>query len=762
MARATRSTLQHSQKDDHNGLPHPHTKLSKKRKRSSISGIDDQPAHKQLRTETDIKEEGAEDNETMSEKDSPPSFEHAGDVPIDSLVAQKILDILEMIDTQGLLDRVFPLPSNFSEPSTSKSQTGSYSFRTLLKDSSRHPLSVLRSAVQHLLPISYHPRSRPLSPAAQQLRFCDLALSLLDQASVHPTSFPLDLETILSDFTADAIIDDAEGKSQANPTLADKSSLPPPARRYALMQRLPSGNWWSSLNSEYAPLDGKGLKDLSTAHAELVAVLPSPSTMTYKSDSTSSTLTLVDTPVPSTLGSYTSKKPPGPKMKLPEPRRISCGSFLHYGPYASFAPTFDQEGVEIGRAALGEVIWRWEGSKKAWNKEVEDMPPSHVEDTAMESLTDSAQPLTEPSEAEVSVASVQNLPSDKNTDVDELEGLLSSDQVSGIKAVLGSLELEDAVQELLERNRTALRRLGELQTLRLAKAGDTSAEVEEDSEEWDTAQGILDSLVLLASLRPRSSTSEVAPLVPSASALRKLHRTLPTAAIQGWYGTLPPGRTSALRDDSTLYIKSGTTAPVTSAAPTPAPAPVAVAPPTTATPAQAYPGYAYSNFSTPFRGGYQYKPGQPSYYPSAYTAQVQGQNQQVPAGAPGYYPNQQYNPAAGQHYSYSSWYYQQPPPPTPLTAATGAANSGRGTPQPGAVAQQRAVANTVVTAATGKPPQQNAGVTWAASGNAGQPGYVAPTLPPHLRGISQPGLSGTYGGYQHSYYGYQPTPSTAR
>jgi len=53
------------------------------------------------------------------------------------------------VDTQGLLDRVFPLPTNSSSSfalpnSQSPSQQQSYSFRTLLKESSRHPLRVLR------------------------------------------------------------------------------------------------------------------------------------------------------------------------------------------------------------------------------------------------------------------------------------------------------------------------------------------------------------------------------------------------------------------------------------------------------------------------------------------------------------------------------------------------------------------------------------------------------------------------------------------
>jgi hypothetical protein len=53
------------------------------------------------------------------------------------------------IDTQGLLDRVFPLPtdspgSSVAASSQSSPQPQSYSFRTLLKESSRHSLRVLR------------------------------------------------------------------------------------------------------------------------------------------------------------------------------------------------------------------------------------------------------------------------------------------------------------------------------------------------------------------------------------------------------------------------------------------------------------------------------------------------------------------------------------------------------------------------------------------------------------------------------------------
>lgn len=69
-------------------------------------------------------------------------------------------------------------------------------------------------------------------------------------------------------------------------------------------------------------------------------------------------------------------------------------------------------------------------------------------------------------------------------DVDaELEELFPPDQLQAIKSGLGTLELELAVSELLERNRKALQRLQQLQRERL-QAG--SSRPEEGSEEWDT------------------------------------------------------------------------------------------------------------------------------------------------------------------------------------------------------------------------------------------------------------------------------------
>jgi hypothetical protein len=63
--------------------------------------------------------------------------------------------------------------------------------------------------VRHLLPISSHPRSRPSTPATQQLGFCNLALSLLEEASFNSVPLPLDINSILPPPSSSSPDDDA-------------------------------------------------------------------------------------------------------------------------------------------------------------------------------------------------------------------------------------------------------------------------------------------------------------------------------------------------------------------------------------------------------------------------------------------------------------------------------------------------------------------------------------------------------------------------
>lgn len=318
----------------------------------------------------------------------------------------------------------------------------------------------LQTAVKHLLPISFHPRSRPSEPAAQQLHFCNLASSLLDEASRNNTQVPPDVESLIT------IGDNLDPDDTAALALASDSGLRP--RKYALVQHLPSGDWWSSASSSTPAVDGeaKDLKNLYTAKADLVAIFPtaSASDIAYRH----------------TLGDYVTKKPAGVSHhRPPPPRRVSCGKFLYYGPYASFAPSFDQDGVEVGRIAMGEVIYHQEmkrrlralvkGKRRAFASRSEGSQ-GNTEDIAMQEASGESE--AGPSEGPTEL-------------VKGIEALLPEEEVEAIKASLGTLEMEQAVEELLQRNAKALQRLEELQLARFSEQGTGSSIVEVGSEEWD-------------------------------------------------------------------------------------------------------------------------------------------------------------------------------------------------------------------------------------------------------------------------------------
>ncbi|TFK93039.1 hypothetical protein K466DRAFT_512391 [Polyporus arcularius HHB13444] len=733
MARATRSTTTH-EKDKTQDHPQTSRKgASKKRKRNSNAENEESPVTKHLRTDT--KEEGSPELEDHLEDRKEVELPSSGDVPLQDADAANILEVLEMVDTQGLLDRVFPLSTDSVEGaspgSSSTSSATMFSLRALLKSPSQYPLRILHAAIKHLHPISSHPRFRPSETTVQQLRFCDLATSLLDQASRHNAPVPPSAESIIADTEAD--------ENATSPSSTHESSLGVRPRKYALVQHLPTGDWWSSTSSEVLTADGKGrdLKTLHAAKAELVSIFPAPSgqALAHKG----------------TLGDYAAKKRPNPaSYRPPQPRRVSCGKFLDYGPYASFAPYFDQDGVEVGRIGMGEVIFYQEMKRrlrslvKGKRRAFLAAGDAVTEDVVMEEASSSGDA------AEAGPSHTDD------TITDGLESLLSPEEVRSIKTALGSLEMEQAVDELLQKNGKALQRLEELQLLRLRAQGGGSSAVEVGSEEWDVAQGITDSLALLASLRPRPSNGDPddAPLVPPASVLHKLQRTLPLAATEGWYGTLPEGRATAFHDDTTVHVRATSATPVK-----PVPVPTAPAPKAT-TPAPAYNPYSYANTyqSSQYRSAYgTYTPTQGSYYPSSTTYPTTTTTQTTTAA---HYPNAaQYGTAHSQYYS--GWYGNSGrSTPQPATGQSGLSGNFASYFAPGTAQQpqpQRAVANTVLSSA--KQPYQQP--TW--NGTTTQGGYTAPTLPPHMRttagGTTTPGTpppatpTGTYG-----YYGGYTAP----
>ncbi|PPQ67402.1 hypothetical protein CVT25_005981 [Psilocybe cyanescens] len=516
----------------------------------------------------------------------------------------RLLSVLESEDTQGLLDRVFPVPDS----------DNSASLRSLLTNST--PVSILHSAIHQLKPISSLPRAKLSPTAEQQLRFCNLALSLLEQLSSTDV--------------------------QTQPAgLPDTGFSPPrPKPSYALVQHLPAADYWSSVLHINDPP-----KNLHTANAELVAILPVPSSSK-------------DAVAP-TLAAY-STKPLSPKKPPLTQRRVTASTFLDYGHYTSFAPSFDEDGEVVGKEQLGQVLWYREERKRlrdALRRERLEGTGSIVDITLDSRISHPPQDM---------------LPPDL-----QLESLLPPEDVESIKDALNSLELEKSVQTLLNRNQRALERLEELQFQRLTKHPTSNAE--EDSEEWETAQAILDSLTLLASLRPRSSSENRPAIIPPTSVLHKLHLTLSLEPSPGWYGTLPTGRSTALRDDSTVKVRPGAAIP-TPAMNTPS------TPASTST-ASTFGGYSYAYPQQQQQQTYRaqqapaytpYKSGQaPSYYQGYLPAGQQQTYYSQQSYTSGTGNQQPYGAAIGQQQygNYSQWYGQ-------LGQAPSGTGSGRGTPQP--------------------------------------------------------------------------------
>lgn len=261
------------------------------------------------------------------------------------------------------------------------------------------------------------------------------------------------------------------------------------------------------------------------------------------------------------------------------------------------------------------------------------------------------------------------------------------------------------------------------------------------------AHSIMDSLTLLASLRPRSSEDSSKPvIIPSSPVLRALHHAVHAQPMQGWYGTLVENRGAALHDDSTVHIRAMPSQPVQPPA-TPVKA-VAAPPYTTPAPAQQL-NYAYSGFSQQYRGPYTYTPaGQTN-------AHYNGNVGSTPA------PSTPYASTAQSQYPYAGWFTNYPPgtpgasvpPPAASTPAASAPATYASYTTPGAT---RAIANTVAvngwSKAGGYAPPLPPHLQIRPSG----PAPYAPSTPTPLSATTTTPVSTAAGGYVA---GYQPAPS---
>lgn len=194
-------------------------------------------------------------------------------------------------------------------------------------------------------------------------------------------------------------------------------------------------------------------------------------------------------------------------------------------------------------------------------------------------------------------------------------------------------------------------------------------------------------------------------MVPPASILRNLHQTLPLEPSVGWYGNLPTARATALRDDTTIHLKSAAMTvaidPALRAGPS---KPVA-----TTTQYAPYPTTSYQT-TMPYAATAYPTMNQSSYYQNYGNSNTTAYTQQQYSAWYGGYQNQAASGRATPMAATNSTMYQPP-------------------------SNQRAVANTVANKS-----QQN----WPG-------GATAPYLPAHMRdnggvgaSVSQPGTPGPY------------------
>ncbi|QRW14580.1 hypothetical protein RhiLY_13579 [Ceratobasidium sp. AG-Ba] len=634
-----------------------------------------------------VKHEALDDGplKEISRSPTPGAFLDGSDVPPSPADAHKLLTVLEMFDTHNLLVRHVP-PADLS-------------LRAMLK-SPTHTLRTLRAAVTSLIPAQSNSRAALSLELSAQRSFCELALGLLDEIAQ---------KQLVSKNRTSIYQVSAEHKSK------HRSESAQPVR-FALRQTIHGIDYYTSFADE--ALAPQKAASLSTGQASLTAIIPS--------------LSIPVSSMP-TLGAYSRKPITYTSPPQPPPYTLPTMLELSYGPRSSFAPTYDSAGSAITRMTMDVHVARRIEMRRA--RKVLGPPPvmGTEKDVQMVDNVKSASPHPDLVPIDPSLSEPNPQSPSPNPDID-----------ADLTAALEELALEDSVRGLLQSNARAMAHLLDLQNERLRRFDGRDLSVLDPSEEEEKLAGCIErTLGMLVELRPRTllasvSTSEPTrpsaeptSIVPPASALRALHRTLPTEPTPGYRGTLDPRKESALKDNAT--IKVGNVLP-------PAPAPVQTGTPvSSAKPVAGRPGQVY---------GSQYPVQQ---YPATYQYTA-GQTGYPTPGQAGYA-----TPTAGQTGYATPTAYPANTYPAPVAAAQGgtypatvqagtypALGQGAAYPTPG----QAATYPTPGQPAT-YPTPNSAYPTPTAVGGASTPRVITNVVKPAVQGVWSPGQ------------GYTPTPTTA-
>ncbi|EJU00979.1 hypothetical protein DACRYDRAFT_116828 [Dacryopinax primogenitus] len=517
-----------------------------------------------------------------------------------------ILDILEKIDTDGLLDQPVKVAASVFSQSSSDQHEVSSTLRSLLDQSNDVSLRHIYKASQN-----FAKRVAPNSLSRSALsdstrRFCDLLdqlLSELVQSKTAVSGQRIDL---------DMMDNDGRGLHQKTPY-------------YALFQQLgPAGTYFSSA----AKFSRDQLTKLSLGQAETVAIVPTQ------------LLPPMDLPP---LGSLVSHR-----LTKPRPvEQLSTVRALRYEPFASFAPTYTTEAAEVG---LYETILAHDAAScfRAWEKrnwpafrrlrETKGISRSKkgrytkVERESFKATkrvrdgdddgSDKVKrrKVDEQSTGEAEEVALSPGPPGASTTVSLMSAgtntsLLDEELLQEVNWVLGNGDSTCPINQILRETAGALEMLRTLQDIRLRGDG----RLGEDSTEFDLADAIDANLSALVMWQPRSSKAPTsAPLVPALPALSMLQNALPLGPVPGYKGILKPN-SAALKDDSTVRISTADSLVTASQS--------------------AYTGtlstqHRYGPRQTAYTPGVTYTASQAASYPPVYAAQTYG-SQSHYAGAYG-------------------------------------------------------------------------------------------------------------------------------
>ncbi|TKY86801.1 hypothetical protein EX895_004442 [Sporisorium graminicola] len=308
---------------------------------------------------------------------------------------------------------------------------------------------------------------------------------------------------------------------------AHPSAVDPSANRYALHMRLPRGDYFTKAIA----LDQIKLRQLDPAQADLVQI----SAQSEEQMRALKRQGLVPTP---TLGQRLGRS--GPRHRIDPKRAASLQqsklqpvTFLSYGNYSSFAPTYDSSASSVSHTTSSNL---WRNSARAqravslaWGERPFLAYDEEEHDLEIDAPAEPSDYLNGSVDAEGDDVSMDERPSDELASV--LRSLLDGVNQEDVDQSLTKLKQDEVVTSHLRFNMMLLHRLQEFQWARLRRcyrpsvSGRSSAFEDETPsvEEEATAALLLESLSSLVALRPRAvdlASNAVDGVVPDPSKLR--------------------------------------------------------------------------------------------------------------------------------------------------------------------------------------------------------------------------------------------------